>query len=197
MLIGHQCFNFRRFCGNASFLGLLFFFSAPSHGLISEWSVQGELGQTIYNENNDETFHSYRASVSFFFWSRVALELSRSHFETNRRELIQSIERTTQQTAEGTGLDLLIVLAGRSAFFQPYIKGGAAYVEKTYRVNVNDLDIEILTPATLTPSYGLGVRLAFTQTFQLRISYSAWVATVENERLSQDTRTRIGLTWVW
>ncbi|MFP5519946.1 MAG: outer membrane beta-barrel protein [Bdellovibrionia bacterium] len=179
------------------FLSLLFF-------VPSAYSMQTEVGlsygykTTYFTEDNFEKSDSASANVSFYFWEKIALELSYTQQQIQREEKFGSdadIRRIYQNT-QYYGGDLILILADKKSLLQPYIKGGAAYFlkEQTMKTGTNSTQVQPDESGTV-PSYGVGLRVAISERLNIRFSYDVWntdLAGIEKK----DTFFKAGLTWV-
>jgi len=154
---------------------------------------------TTFDANNSYDSESATASLSFYFWERVAVELSYTQASGVRQEKVtpSDPQRTTYEKSEIGGADLIYVFADRKDFFQPYIKGGAAYISRQQKVKIEGWDTFTLDPENaIVPSYGAGFKLAFTDSFGLKVGYEAWRTPIGNGQETEDSSLRVGLTWM-
>ncbi|MNL38463.1 hypothetical protein D3C87_1606770 [compost metagenome] len=88
------------------------------------------------------------------------------------------------------------MFADKKALFQPYIKGGAAQIKRRQEVKIEGQDSYIIEPAdAIVPSYGVGLKIAMTETLGLKISYDVWKTPVDDGAQTDDTSIRAGITW--
>lgn len=173
-----------------------------AHALFTEVGVSYGRKRTSFDSDNYLDTESLSGSLSFYFMDRLALEMSYTSANTVREEKIRSgstvlSQQTVVQTAQVYGADLIWVLAGRQAFFQPYVKGGAAQIRRVQEVKVNNQNTYRLEPeVVLVPSYGVGFKLALTSSFNLKISYDAWKTPLGQGSFSNDDQLRAGISWM-
>ncbi len=170
------------------------------------WALNYELGMSYARKKNsfdkDNYFdtESTTASFSFYFSEIIALELSYTDAVANRYEkppggnLIQTYQKT-----EILGADLIFVLAPKTSFIQPFVKGGIAQLKRkqiTYDSSLNTpvpLDIE----TAVVPSYGAGIKFRVTDSLSLRVSYDVWRTPVGGGVITDDNQLRAGLSWMF
>jgi hypothetical protein len=171
-------------------------------------AIQTELSASFsymsrsFGEKDKIQSQSITGSVSFFIWEQIAWELGYTNAVFEKKEqqslLLTTVQRTTQQFSHIYESNLIFVLAPRTAIFQPYLKGGLAYISKKQVVMVdNDLPFEIQPKPGLAPSYGLGARILLTETFMIRLSYDAIRTPVDDNNVVEDQTGRVGLSWLF
>lgn len=171
----------------------------------SAWALNYELGVSYAKKRNSFDKQNYfetestTGSMSLYFSEMVALEMSYTEGKANRFEKpptgnsIQTYQKTTV-----VGADLILVLAPRKFFMQPYIKGGAAQLKRSQIVyerainRVEALDIE----TAVVPSYGAGIKFSVVDGLSLRISYDVWRTPVGGGVVTDDSQLRAGLSWM-
>ncbi|HEX7675272.1 MAG TPA: outer membrane beta-barrel protein [Bdellovibrio sp.] len=160
-------------------------------------AAYGYKSQT-YDENNKNQTESLTGSVSLYFWERIALELS----YTDATAIVESKafstdpKRTTIQRSQILGADLIFVLADKTAFFQPYVKGGIAQINRTQKIKIEGQDTYENDPeSAIAPSYGVGVKLSITDSFGIKLSYEAWKTPVGGGSQTDDSAFRAGISW--
>jgi hypothetical protein len=178
----------------------IFFSSLSAYAVFTELGVNYAERMTYFDANNNIKTKSTTASLSFYIWEKLGLELSYTNGIMERYESYTSnsilVNSTITQYQSITGSDLILSFADRRAFFQPYIKGGMAYIKKRQVVtdNYGSSSVE-LAPGTV-PSLGAGFKFMLTEAFGLKFSYDQWAT--PNQSLSiKDTAMRVGLTWVF
>lgn len=153
--------------------------------------------QTYDKDNNNKT-ESLTGSISLYFWERIALELSYTDATAIVEAKAYSTDpkRTIEQRSQVLGADLIFVLADKKALFQPYVKGGVAQIKRTQKTKIEGLDSFENTPENATaPSYGVGLKVALTDSFGLKFSYDAWKTPVDKNTQTDDSSFRAGITW--
>jgi hypothetical protein len=150
-------------------------------------------------ENNTEQ-QSTTGSVSFYFLEQVALEMSYTSGLYVKKEkqpaFAGAFSRTTTQYTDVYGADLIFVLSHRKAMFQPYIKGGGAYVRVKQVVQDEGATPWDILYSGLSPSYGAGFKFFLTEAFALRVSYDIIQTPVNNDTRINDVTGRMGISWI-
>jgi outer membrane autotransporter protein len=175
------------------------FLSLSAHALNYELGVSFAKKKNSFDKENYFETESTTGSVSIYFSEQLALEMSYTDAKALRREKVsgQNAKEIYQRT-QVLGADLIYVMADRKSWVQPYIKGGAAQLQRSQTTNdlvINDpesLDIE----TTVVPSYGLGVKFAITKELSLRLSYDVWRTPVGGGDTSDDSQIRVGMSWM-
>ena len=166
-----------------------------------ELGVNYNYKKSSFDATNNTEQQSTTASLSFYFWEKVALEMSYTNGLYIKKEkqpdYAGAFLRTTTQFTDVYGADLIFVLSDRKAAFQPFIKGGAAFVRvKQVVQDDNNNPWEILYSG-LSPSYGLGFKFFITEAFAIRTSYDAIETPVNNDTKVTDLTGRVGVSWVF
>lgn len=153
---------------------------------------------TYFSENNSEKAESASASVSMYFWETVALELSYTNQVVNREEKFTNDAeiRRIFQTTKYYGGDLILILADKKSLFQPYIKGGLSYFTKELELKTGSMTTQVMPKEEgSAPSYGVGLKIAFSEAMSVKLSYDTWTTNVTNVD-KKDTFFKAGLTWM-
>ncbi|MEK2687502.1 outer membrane beta-barrel protein [Bdellovibrio sp. GT3] len=183
--------------GTLSTLLLLFSFSAQAINI--ELGAQYGYKTQSYDSNNYNQMESITGSLSFYLWERIALELS----YTDAKSVVVSKaftadpKRTTIQNSQILGSDLILILADKKALFQPYIKGGLAQINRKQTIKIENQDTYENEPeSAIAPSYGVGLKVALTQSMSLKFSYDIWQTPIGGDSKTNDSAIRAGLTWM-
>lgn len=154
-----------------------------------------------FDDANYQQSNSYTGSISYYFWDMSALELSYtdglSELSAQATSDLQRIYKTQFQM---TGLDLVISFASRKQPVQPYIKLGAAYLEKNLYLEVPSEGSRIKTGDQhgTVPSAGIGIKIRLSDTFSIKIGGETW-SSPQNEDTTEpvtwDYAGRAGLSW--
>lgn len=157
--------------------------------------------KSAFDVDNNTEQQSATGSLSFYFWERVALELSYTdglYVKKERRpEFAGANLRTTTQYTTVYGADLIFILSDRKAVFQPYIKGGGAYVRVKQVVQDEGAEAWDLTHTGLSPSYGVGFKFFLTEAFAVRTSYDVIQTPVNDNTKVTDLTGRMGVSWMF
>lgn len=175
------------------------FFSISSMALTTEIGTSYSRKKQTFDSLNYLESESTTASVSLYFWERIALELSYTQaYAVQQQKAGSNNAQTVYQNAVIMGSDLIFMLADRTAVFQPYLKGGAAQVTKSQKIVIENLGSYTLEPDTaVAPSYGAGLKIMLTQQFSIKMSYDIWKSPLGNGVFTDDTSLRTGVTWLF
>ncbi len=174
-----------------------------AHCLYVELGLSYSHKKTSFDADNTIDAESTTGSLSFYFFERFALEGSYTSALGVRREklTVGTTVVTTQNVTQKTqvyGLDLIWILSDRKSFFQPFIKGGLAQINRAQEVQVDGLQTYTVTPENaVVPSYGLGFKLNLTDQLGLKFSYDAWQTPIGSGTTSMDASTRAGISWIF
>ena len=184
----------------SGFFTLLVFLSLQAQGLYTELGANYNYKKSTYDVNNTFEQQASTASLSFYFWEQVGLEMSYTNGLAVKRELSSisgSLMTTTTQYSDIYGADLIFVLTGKQAKFQPYVKGGAAYVHKRQVIQaVGQPASQIDPPDGVAPSYGLGFKFFLTESLAIRAGYDIIHTPIDQSTKVDDISGRVGLSWV-
>lgn len=173
--------------------------SFTAKAMYTELGAQYGFKTQTYDQNNSNKTESFTGSVSLYFWERIALELSYTDATTivESKAFTADPRRVTKQRSQILGADLIFVLAEKTALFQPYIKGGVAQINRQQTVQIEGQDTYTNDPEkALAPSYGVGLKIALTDSFNLKFSYDAWKTPVGNDTSTDDSAFRAGISWI-
>ncbi len=167
----------------------------------TEVGVNYSYKKSAFDSDNNNEQQSTSGSLSFYFWERVALELSYTNSLYVKKEkqpdFAGAFLRTTTQYTDVYGADLIFILADRKASFQPYLKGGAAQVKVRQVVQDTGSNAWEITYSGLSPSVGVGLKFFLTEAFAIRASYDAIQTPVNNDTKVTDVTGRIGISWMF
>lgn len=182
------------------FFMTVIFSSLSAHAIFTELGVNYAERMTYFDASNNIKTKSTTASLSFYIWEKLGLELSYTNGIMERYESYTSngilVNSTITQYQTITGSDLIFSFTDRKSFFQPYVKGGMAYIKKRQVVTDNyGSSAAELAPGTV-PSLGAGFKFMLTEAFGIKCSYDQWATPNQNASI-KDTAMRVGLTWVF
>lgn len=176
----------------------IFCFSSSAHAVMTEFGLNYGYRTTYFSENNSEKSESSSSSLSMYFWETVALELSYTNQIVSREEKFtnDSEIRKIFQTTKYYGGDLILILSDKKSLFQPFVKGGLSYFTKEMELKTGNMSTQIM-PAEKgsAPSYGLGLKIAVSESFNLKFSYDTWSTNITNVD-KKDTFFKAGVTWL-
>ena len=177
-------------------LTLLILFSQSSWALMTELGISYSYSKKTFNATNYYQSDSKSASVSLYFFEKLALELSYTDQFYESQESDSNTTRTVQQSSQITGADLIYVLTDQRSAFQPYIKGGAAYIAKKKQIKYVNVDvIDIPTKDGVAPSYGVGLKFKMTEKFSVKLGYDVWQTPLDDGTTTDDTSFKVGVSW--
>ena len=182
---------------------LALFISAPASALYTEVGINYMYKKTFIDEMNNSEQQGTTGSVSFYFWERVAVELSYTssvYSKRERNDASTNDKRTTTQYAEIYGTDLIYVFADKKAKFQPYMKGGVAYIKKRQTTDVDNqpqAHNEITIKPGWAPSYGVGFKFFLTEAFAIRAGWDVVRTPIDDTNYADDLSGRVGLSWIF
>lgn len=173
--------------------------SAWAQQQFTELGVSYGYKKSYFDADNNIEQQSLTASASFYFWERIALEFAYTNALFVKKEKqpnsVSAFLRETTQYTDVYEAGLIFVFADRKALFQPFIKGGAAYVKRRQVVQDDNNNPWEVTYSGTSPSYGLGAKFFFTERFSVRASYDIIQTPVDGSTKVNDVNGRIGLTW--
>jgi hypothetical protein len=181
---------------------LVLTFSFSASAIMTEIGASYNYKKSSFDADNISEQQSATGSLSFYFWEQVALEMSYTNGLYVKKEqqpnYSGSFLRTTSQYTDVYGADLIFVLADRKAVFQPYLKGGAAYVKIRQVVQDTNAPAWELDYSGLSPSYGAGFKFFLTEAFAFRVSYDAIQTPADNSGTKvTDITGRVGVSWMF
>lgn len=169
---------------------------------ISVHAIQTEIGLSYgfskknFNATNYYQSESKSASLAFYLFDKINLEFSytESFYENQENDLTSA--RVIQQTSNVAGADLIFVLTDQRSAFQPYLKGGGAYIQKKAIIKYQNANAyEIPTKDGVAPSYGVGLKYKLTERFSIRAGYDIWATPLDDGTKTDDTAFKAGLSW--
>jgi hypothetical protein len=170
-----------------------------AHAGIFELSYTFSQRSSFIDDQNYQKSLSHTGSIAWYFLEMSALEISYTHGEG---EVSGYATGDTSSIIYKTRLDmwdssLVFTLAQKDWAFQPYVKGGAALVNKRiYRTDAsfNNKEISHTDSNDLVPSLGVGFRLFFTQNLSLKAGYDRWRTGKNGSKDIWDDAIRAGLS---
>lgn len=175
---------------------LISIISIDAHAIYTEFGLSQSYKKTSFSEENYVESEMVSGSVSFFIWERVALEFSYTQGLAVRKEQETSQPvRTITQHSTVYGSDLILGFSDRRSTFQPFIKGGVAYIQKRQTTQDDGTPAFETTPSPgYVPSYGVGMKIKLTENFGLTTSLDVWK---DSSTSSNDMASRTGITWMF
>ena len=170
--------------------------SHNAQAIYTEFGISQSYKKTSFSSDNFVESEMISGSVSFYIWEQVALEFSYTKGLAVRKEAEANYPvKTITQYSSIYGTDLILGFADRQSTFQPFIKGGAAYIEKRQVSQDAGYDSFQTNPTPgFVPSYGVGLKIKLTQNFGLSTSLDVWK---DSETNTNDLASRTGITWMF
>lgn len=173
---------------------------SDAHAIFTEVGLTYGRKKTTFDANNNYESESTTASMSLYFAEKLALELSYTEASGMQKQQASPADtaRTIYQKTQIAGADLIIVFADKKALFQPFIKGGAARISRRQEIKEGTFDTQALEPdVAVAPSYGFGLKIALTESFGLKASYSVWQTPIGGGAKTNDDAISAGVTWMF
>lgn len=183
-------------------LFLLLLLSSQAQAGYFEISGSGSYRKTTTDEDNYSVYRSGTASVAYYFWELSALEIS---YTKARQDEVKRFEQNGTETGynarsyvEFYGADLIFTLATKQSLFQPYIKVGAAYQDKssTYK-QLNQNVITLPGVSGWAPSAGIGFKFILGQHVAIKTGIDAWSSPISEDDVTYDYAARLGLSFIF
>lgn len=177
-------------------------FSNFAHAMYTELGLSYNYMKRTFDELNTVENQGSTFSLSFYIWEQVALETSYTNGLYVKKErqasLSDTTQRTTTQRSDITELDVIYVFADRKAQFQPYVKGGMAYITKKQVVQIgNDIPFDVSPKPAWAPSYGIGAKFMLTDSFAIKASWDAVHTPIDDSTFADDITARAGISWIF
>lgn len=186
-----------------SMLILLFFGSQTAQAVYTELGVSYNYKKITYDEANNTESQGLTGSIAFYLWERVGLELAYTSSTAYKIEptydiTSQTRERKTIQRSNIYEANLQYLLTpDRKATFQPFIKGGVAYISKKQELQIdNDFAQEVKPKPGFGPSVGVGMKVFLSETMSLRFGYDVVRTPIDDNTTADDITGRMGISWI-
>ena len=171
-----------------------------SHAIFTEVGLNYARKKQSYDANNNYDSESTTTSISLYFAEKLALELSYTEAAgiQNVQVLATDVPRTIYQKTKIMGADLIVVFAEKKALLQPFIKGGVAQISRVQTIKDGNLSVQTLEPdVAVAPSYGMGLKIALTEAFGVKLAYSVWQTPIGGGAKTNDDALSAGVTWMF
>ncbi len=192
----------RPHCG--SFLFLVFMVlgvSQSSFAIYKEIGLNYSYKRNYFDEFNNSEQQATQASVSFYLWERIALELSYTAGLAVQKDkqpnLLGAALRTTTSYIDAYGADLIFVFAEKTSKFQPFIKGGVAQVRRKVVIQDDGNNPWEILYSGMAPGYGIGCKMFITESFAIKTSYDFLQTPSNSDTSYSETNGRAGITWAF
>ena len=168
---------------------------APSRPIM-EISALGSLARSDYGNGSYMKSQRVTASVGLFITSTTELEVSytdaRSHY--NSEPAPKTVTKTWDRIASRS---LSQALLPRTAFFQPYIKGGAAQLNRRQQVTYNGAEQPETTLKQPSGLVGAGFRLNMLSFLSLKLELTAYMPNFNVREAKKNYDWQAGITLVF
>lgn len=185
----------------AFLLGLLITVSTlPAMAGLMEISYSFSLSDSTLNADNYTKTLSHTASMAWYFMEMSALEVSYSKGEQQISGKADGDANALRYRTEFVmyGADLILTFANRESVFQPYIKGGAVWIDKKLYRRQSPLLAEQLInesdSSTPVPSLGAGFKFFLLKNLSLKASYDTWRSNKTGGDETWDSTIRAGVS---
>lgn len=178
---------------------LSLFFNQTAWAGAYELGVSSTYRKSSIDSNNYQESVSYTGSLGYYFWDLSALEISytsgESHVVTQPPGYTKMLVRAKFQM---TGLDLVMSTSGRDSSFQPYLKLGAAYIQKKISQQLDGQPSqEVPGQKGIVPSAGVGFKINLTKQFAIKVGVDAWTSPLSDSSVLIDFAGRAGLSMLF
>lgn len=176
--------------------------SPAANAGIMEISYTYSSRNSFINDDNFQKSFSHTGSFAWYFIEMSALELSYTKGESEVSGKAPGDTAAVKYTTQFEMYDasLILTFAGRESRFQPYIKGGAAIIDrKIYRddATFSGTKISESDKDTPVPSWGVGLKLFITKNINIKASYDTWKAGEKGSDERWDDAIRAGLSFLF
>ncbi|MFN7730222.1 MAG: outer membrane protein [Bdellovibrio sp.] len=182
---------------------LILSFTCYAQALFVEVGLSYNYMKRTFSELDKVENQSTTGSMAFYAWEQIAIELSYTNGLYVKKEKETSLtsstaQRTTTQYSDIYEANLIYVFADKKATFQPYIKGGAAYIKKKQVVQIdNDVPFQMEPKPGFAPSYGFGMKFLLSESFAIKASYDAVRTPIDDSTAVDDITGRVGVSWIF
>lgn len=176
---------------------ILLFFPSAFAGFF-EIAASGSYVKHTVDEVNYEESKDATAAISYYFWQQSAIEISyTSGLKTTNVGILGNTSTYTNIQSESRliGVDFVLSFAEKTAPVRPYIKVGAVHIHK--KIIEQDGDFEAFEHPYadgVAPSAGIGLKIALTQTFSIKLGAEAWTTPLAQDKVTYDFAGRAGLS---
>lgn len=177
--------------------------SGTANAMFYELGISYNYMKRSFSSLDDIEGEGTTASISFYAWEQVALELSYTNSIYVKREreynlTTSNAQRITTQYSDVYETNLIYVFADKKATLQPYIKGGAAYIKKKQVVKIDTTTSDPVEPKPgWAPAYGVGMKILLSDSFAIKMSYDTVQTPIDDNTTANDINGRVGLSWIF
>lgn len=170
----------------------------------TELSLSYNYKKVTFDAQNTSESQGLTGSVAFYMWDRVALELAYTNSLFVKTESEVATIGSTQTRTVTQKSDIFeanvqyLITPDRKATFQPFIKGGVAYITKKQNIQIDgDFPFEVRPQPGMGPSIGIGAKIFMTDTLSLRLSYDVVRTPIDGSTTADDASGRAGISWMF
>jgi hypothetical protein len=131
---------------------------------VFEVGAQANYRKTNFDATHSEEMETGTGSIAYYFWDLSALEFS---YTRGAEKEIQP-EYTAYQDLSAYGVDVMFTLANRDSIFKPYVKVGAAWIDKNLRYYITGFSPYGTETSGIAPTGGVGFKFMLTQQFAIK-----------------------------
>lgn len=179
---------------------LLMITANSAYSGVMELGASYSIRQSTIDDDNYTKNESWTGSFAWYFFELSAIEISYT-----KGLATQSLKAASDPNAlvyfaevEMYGADLVVTLAKKSSFIQPFVRGGAVKIKKQiYRQDPITQAIDKYGERidSVVPSYGAGIKLMVTETFSIKGSYDRWRSGSKDDKDTWDDAIKAGVSW--
>jgi hypothetical protein len=162
----------------------------------AEFSLMGSISRSNYGNGSYSRSQRVSGSVGFYLTSTTELEVT----YTDSRSLYNSepAPKTITVTRDRTlGCTLSQHLLPRSSFLQPYIKGGAAQLNRRQSVVYNGAQQPETTLKQPSAVLGAGLRLNVLSFLSLKVEFTTYLINFQMREARQNYEWDAGVSFVF
>jgi opacity protein-like surface antigen len=184
------------------FLFFCLFLTSQAFAVYSEIGANYSYKKSTYDSNNNIEQQSSTGSLSLYFWEQLGFEFSYTNGLYVKKEKKPGndptyLKRTTTQYSDIYGIDVIYLFANKQAKFQPFIKGGTAYVKRKQVLQDEGQVAFTIEPSPgFAPSYGVGLKFYLTESLAVRAGYDIIRTPIDDSASVDDISGRLGLSWM-
>lgn len=182
---------------------LIAFHPLQALAVYTELGINFNYKKITYDERNYTEQQGLTGSISFYLWERIGLELASTNSTVYKLEPTydltnQTKERKTVQRSNIYEMNLQYLLTSdRKATFQPFVKGGVAYINKKQEVQIDqNFPYEVTPKPGFGPSAGIGMKVFLSDSLSLRFGYDMVRTPIDENTTADDITGRFGISWV-
>ncbi len=182
----------------ALFFSTMLLSSLAANAGVIEISYTYSQRSSFIDDDNYQKSLSHTGSLAWYFFDLSALELSYTNGEgevSGKAEGENALKYITR--LDMYDASLVVTIAQKDWSFQPYLKGGAAWVDKRiYRKDsIETKKISHTDKDEVVPSFGVGFKVYLTKGLSVRAGYDRWRTGKSGDEEVWDDAVRAGLSF--